>query len=258
MSNVQRSSRSGLKCQCVGSDIDSTDVRIPSPVRLNDLGRWIGTLVGGADFIHGATGIIWLTGVSISLNAVSGLSAMGTTEMKMTAVIRRSRNIHSVRFTTTHPIAWNLTASAVRCQPLPDICGQLCRTAAQPMGGCPQGRVQTIGVRLSSATRTTPLRSSAINIRSETFLQPPFGSRSRISGACRSSNSSSVKRSSIGSSPSSGSAMTSSGPRFPRRTLTLVTGNPLTRRTTGLADSILQQIYWPALPNQVMPVQKQA
>ena len=138
MSNVQRSSRSGLKCQCVGSDIDSTDVRIPSPVRLNDLGRWIGTLVGGANFIHGATGIIWLTGVSISLNAVSGLSAMGTTEMKMTAVTRRSRNIHSVRFTTATPIAWNLTASPVRCQPLPDSWDSCAGQLSQPMG-CGEG-----------------------------------------------------------------------------------------------------------------------
>ena len=79
MSKVQRSSRSGLDCQCVASDIDSTDVRLPSPVRLNDLGRMIGILMGGVNFIHGATGIVWLTGVSISLNAVSGLSAMGTT-----------------------------------------------------------------------------------------------------------------------------------------------------------------------------------
>ncbi len=102
MSNVQRSSRSGLNCRCVASDIDSTDVRISSPVRLNDLGRMIEILMGGANFIHGATGIVWLTGVSISLNAVSGLSAMGTTEMKMTAVTTRSRNVHSVRFTTLH------------------------------------------------------------------------------------------------------------------------------------------------------------
>ena len=120
MSNVQRSSRSGLKCQCVGSDFDSTDVRIPSRMRLNDLGRRIGTLVGGANFIHGATGIVWLTGVSISLNAVSGSSAVGTTEMKMTVATTRSRNIHSLRFTTGTPIAWNLTASDVHCQALPD------------------------------------------------------------------------------------------------------------------------------------------
>jgi hypothetical protein len=103
MSNVQRSSRSGLDCQCVAIDIDLKDVRIPSPVRLNDLGRMRGTLIGGVNFTHGARGIVWLTGVSTSLNAVSGLSAMGTTEMKMTAVVRRSKNIHSVRFTTSTP-----------------------------------------------------------------------------------------------------------------------------------------------------------
>ena len=126
MSNVQRSSRSGLKCQCVGSDIDSPDVRIPSPVRLNDLGRRIGTLVGGANFIHGATGIVWLTGVSISLNAVSGSSAMGTTEMKMTVATTRSRNIHSLRFTTGTPIACNLLPRMFIVKP--------CRIAPQPMG----------------------------------------------------------------------------------------------------------------------------
>jgi len=39
----------------------------------------------------------------------------------------------------------------------------------------------TITIQHSSATRTTPLRSSAINIRSDTFLQPPFGRFLRIS-----------------------------------------------------------------------------
>jgi hypothetical protein len=102
MRNVQRSSRSGLDCRCVAVDIDSTDVRIPSPVRLNDLGRMIEILIGGVNFIHGATGIVWLTGVSISLNAVSGLSAMGTTEMNVTAASTRSRNVHLPRFTTLH------------------------------------------------------------------------------------------------------------------------------------------------------------
>jgi hypothetical protein len=121
MSNVQRSSRSRLDCQCAASDIDSTDVRTPSPVRPNDLGRMIGTLVGGANFTHGETGLVWLTGVSISLNAVSGLSAMGTTDMKMTAVTTRSRNVHSLRFTTSTP-QWrgSVLRSAVRCQALPD------------------------------------------------------------------------------------------------------------------------------------------
>ena len=100
MRNVQRSSGSGLDCRCVAIDIDSTDVRILSPAQLNDLGRMIEILMGGVNFIHGATGILWLTGVSISLNAVSGLSAMGMTEMKITAVTTTSRNVHLLRFTT--------------------------------------------------------------------------------------------------------------------------------------------------------------
>jgi hypothetical protein len=99
MRNVQRSSRSGLDCRCVAIDIDSTDVRILSPAQLNDLGRVIEILMGGVNFIR-ATGILWLTGVSISLNAVSGLSAMGTTEMKITAMTMRSRNVHLPRFIT--------------------------------------------------------------------------------------------------------------------------------------------------------------
>ena len=100
MRNVQRSSRSGLDCRCVAVDIDSTDVRIPSPVRLNDLGRMIEILIGGVNFIHGATGIVWLTGVSISLNAVAGRSAIGTAETRVTAVAKRSRNAHLLRFNT--------------------------------------------------------------------------------------------------------------------------------------------------------------
>jgi hypothetical protein len=72
MRNVQRSSRSGvLKCQCIASDIDSIDVRITSLVRMNDLGRMIRSSCGGANLTDGAT-VVWLTGVSISLNAVSG------------------------------------------------------------------------------------------------------------------------------------------------------------------------------------------
>jgi len=58
MRNVQRSLRSGLDCRCVAIDIDSTALRIPSPVLLNDLGGMIGILMGGVNFIHGATGIV--------------------------------------------------------------------------------------------------------------------------------------------------------------------------------------------------------
>jgi hypothetical protein len=101
--NVQRSSRSGLTCQCVASEIDSTEVRIPSPVWPNDLGRMNRTSAGGTNFTHGATGVVWLTGVSISLNAVSGRSAMGMTETKATAVARRSRTAHLLRLNTRAP-----------------------------------------------------------------------------------------------------------------------------------------------------------
>jgi hypothetical protein len=101
--NVQKSSRSGLTCQCEASEIDSTEVRIPSPVWLNDLGRMNRTSTGGTNFTHGATGVVWLTGVSISLNAVSGRSAMGMTETKVTAVARRSRNAHLLRLNTRAP-----------------------------------------------------------------------------------------------------------------------------------------------------------
>lgn len=101
--NVQRSSRSGLRRQCVASEIDPTEVRIPSPVWPNDLGRIKRTSTGGTNFTHGATGVVWLTGVSISLNAVSGRSAMGMTETKVTEVARRSRTAHLLRLNTRAP-----------------------------------------------------------------------------------------------------------------------------------------------------------
>jgi hypothetical protein len=113
-------------------------------------------------------------------------------------------------------------------------------------------------LQLSFVNRTTPLRSSRINICSDTFLQPPFGSLSRISGGCRSSKSSNVNLSSTANSPNSGSVMINFAPFFPWLILASDTRSPLTRRATFLADSILQQLYWPALPNQVTPVQKQA
>jgi hypothetical protein len=104
MRNVQSSSRSGPKLQCVASETDSTEVRIPLSVWLNDLGRMIGVSLGGANFAHGATGVVWLTGVSISLKAVSGESVMGTTDIKVTAVAKISRNVHLLRLTTRrHP-----------------------------------------------------------------------------------------------------------------------------------------------------------
>jgi|ERR1700689_4136492 len=103
MSNVQRSSRSGLECQCVGSDIDSTACESRRLFGPNDLGRMMGTLVGGANFTHGATGIVWLIGVSISLNAVSGSSTLGTTETKITALATKSRSVQSQRLTTNTP-----------------------------------------------------------------------------------------------------------------------------------------------------------
>jgi hypothetical protein len=71
MRRVQRSSRSGLKCQRIASDIDSIDVRIASLVGLNDLGRMMEISCGRANLTHGATGVVWLTGVLISLNGVS-------------------------------------------------------------------------------------------------------------------------------------------------------------------------------------------
>jgi hypothetical protein len=47
--------------------------------------------------------VVWFTGMSISLNAVSGRSAMGMTETKVTAVARRRRNAHLLRFDTHAP-----------------------------------------------------------------------------------------------------------------------------------------------------------
>jgi hypothetical protein len=73
MRNVQRSSRIGvLMCQCIASDIGSIDVGTTSLVRVSDLGRMMGSLCERGILIHVATWVVWLTGVSISLNAVSG------------------------------------------------------------------------------------------------------------------------------------------------------------------------------------------
>ena len=58
---------------------------------------------GGANLTPKAIEVVWLTGVSISLNGVSGRSTRGTTNMKTTAVIRRNTNIHPIRFTTNAP-----------------------------------------------------------------------------------------------------------------------------------------------------------
>jgi hypothetical protein len=55
--------------------------------------------------------VVWLTGVSISLNAVSGRSAMGMTETKLTAVARRRRNAQ-------HPKWEEDIAGGVGCQGL--------------------------------------------------------------------------------------------------------------------------------------------
>ena len=98
-----------------------------------------------------------------------------------------------------------------------------------------------LGIQLSSATTTTLPRSSLINILSDTFLQPLFGSRCRIAGGNRSSNNSSVKLSSMDTSPRTGSVMINSGPCPPRRTLAFDTCNPLTRRAIFLSVSIFQQ-----------------
>jgi hypothetical protein len=58
---------------------------------------------GGANLTPKAIEVVWLTGVSISLNEVSGRSTRGTTNMKTTAVIRRNTNIRPIRFTTNAP-----------------------------------------------------------------------------------------------------------------------------------------------------------
>ena len=68
--NMQRSSRIGV--QCIACDVGSIDVGTTSLVRINDLGRMVGSLCGGGNLTHVATAVAWLTGVSISLNAVSG------------------------------------------------------------------------------------------------------------------------------------------------------------------------------------------
>jgi hypothetical protein len=97
MSNVHRSSRSGFECRCFGSDIDSTEVRIALPTGLNEPRGKMGSLAGTASIIRGATAIVWLTDVSISLNAVSGSSTTGTTDAKKSAVTRTSRNVRPLR-----------------------------------------------------------------------------------------------------------------------------------------------------------------
>jgi hypothetical protein len=117
--NVQRSSRNGFTRQCGASETDSAEVRIPSRVWSNDLRRMNRTSTGGTNFTHGATGVVWLTGVSISLNAVSGRSAMGMTETKVTAVARRRRNAHLLRFNKRAPLKWEEDiAGGVGCQGL--------------------------------------------------------------------------------------------------------------------------------------------
>jgi len=94
----------------------------------------------------------------------------------------------------------------------------------------------------SFVIRTTLPPNSAINIRSDTFLQPPFGSLGRISGGCRSSKSSNVNLSSTATSPNSGSVMINFDASFPWLILASVTRSPLTRRATFLAASIIQQL----------------
>lgn len=104
MRNVQRRLHSGLGCQWVGIDFDSTDVRaiFSEPVTLTGPGRTMGTELGGVTR-SGAIGVPALTGVSFSLKAVSGWSAMGTMDTKVTMVIRESTNAHRLRFTTGTP-----------------------------------------------------------------------------------------------------------------------------------------------------------
>jgi hypothetical protein len=62
----------------------------------------MGTELGGA-IRSGAIGVPALTGVSFSLKAVSGWSAMGTMETKVTMLIRESTSAHRLRFTTGTP-----------------------------------------------------------------------------------------------------------------------------------------------------------
>lgn len=104
MRNVQRRLHSGLGCQCVGTDFDTTDIRaiFSEPVILTGTGRTMDTELGGATR-SGAIGVHALTGVSFSLKAVSGWSAMGTMETKVTMVIRESTSAHRLRFTTGKP-----------------------------------------------------------------------------------------------------------------------------------------------------------
>ena len=106
MRNVQRRVHSGLGCQCVGIDFDTTDIRaiFSEPVILTGTGRTMGTELGGATR-RGAIGVPALTGVSFSLKAVSGWSAMGTMDTKVTMVIRETTSAHRLRFTTGTPQA---------------------------------------------------------------------------------------------------------------------------------------------------------
>jgi hypothetical protein len=62
----------------------------------------MGTELGGGTR-SGATAVPALTGVSFSLKAVSGWSAMGTMDTKVTIVIRESNSAHRLRFTTGKP-----------------------------------------------------------------------------------------------------------------------------------------------------------
>ena len=62
----------------------------------------MGTELGGVTR-SGAIGVPALTGVSFSLKAVSGWSAMGTMDTKVTMVIRESISAQRLRFTTGTP-----------------------------------------------------------------------------------------------------------------------------------------------------------
>jgi len=106
MRNVQRRLHSGLGRQCVGIDFDTTDIRaiFSLPVTLTGRGRTMDSELGGATR-SGAIGVPALTGVSFSLKAVSGWSAMGTIDIKVTMVIRESTSVHRLRFTTGTPQA---------------------------------------------------------------------------------------------------------------------------------------------------------
>jgi hypothetical protein len=90
--------------KCIAANLGSTDVlTMCSLVPLNNLKTTAENIRESALLTNGETGFVTLTGVSISLNEVSGWSAMGTAAAKTTAAIKGRTQIHLLRFVTKAP-----------------------------------------------------------------------------------------------------------------------------------------------------------